>query len=387
MKRIVVLVLVLCVGTAGSFAAGSQEGKPVTVTLMHFRSELTAEYNALFAEFTKANPNIKVEAQMLGAWESAFKTRRAANELADVIMIHSGAEIVETANGGYLEDLSSQPFMKNVPRGVLNTVAVDQKDYMLPIVAHNAVPFYNVDLFAKYKVKPPTNWDELMAACETFKANGVTPPRHLGARGRLQHHVRSVGHVRGGHRQRLFANGRTHLQRIEHVLQRTGFPQSRRPDTDLQEEGLHSGWGGGHEHRPGLESFWHRQGSDVLWRGLVLLIAHKREPGLEHPADAHARERQGDSDHYRLRTRGPDNQHQGKGKGGGGQAACMDGYPEGRGRSPAVLRRGKHSYPWRLRFHPRHAGDKEHPRAGQVRRPDGERSLRPAALHADCLRS
>jgi len=42
--------------------------------------------NCAVREFTKANPNIKSR-RRCSAWESAFKTRRAANELA-MYMIH-----------------------------------------------------------------------------------------------------------------------------------------------------------------------------------------------------------------------------------------------------------------------------------------------------------
>ncbi len=34
---------------------------------------------------------------------------------------------------------------------------------------------YNKDIFAQYGVAVPTTWDEFLQACETFKANGVTP--------------------------------------------------------------------------------------------------------------------------------------------------------------------------------------------------------------------
>ena len=57
------------------------------------------------------------------------------------------------------------------------------RKYLLPIGQHVAVFFYNSKVFAQAGLRPPASWDELAAAAEKLKAQGVTPFA-LGARER-----------------------------------------------------------------------------------------------------------------------------------------------------------------------------------------------------------
>ncbi|GAB2699445.1 extracellular solute-binding protein [Paenibacillus thermoaerophilus] len=57
----------------------------------------------------------------------------------------------------------------------LDEFVVDGNVYGLPMAGYAEGIFYNKKIFARYGVRPPTTWEELLAAAETFKANGVTP--------------------------------------------------------------------------------------------------------------------------------------------------------------------------------------------------------------------
>jgi len=77
---------------------------------------------------------------------------------------------------GYLMDLTGQPFLKYYDAAsVKDAGSFNGKVYEVNTgrYAFTGV-FYNKDLFAKYKVKVPTTWKELVAACDTFKKNGVS---------------------------------------------------------------------------------------------------------------------------------------------------------------------------------------------------------------------
>jgi len=196
----------------------------------------------------------------------------------------------------------------------------------------------------------------------------ASPPPSPGARGRLQT-PRSQLDTFGRSSATTVCQWENASSKIEHVLQRTGFPQSRRPDTDLQEEGLHSGWAEGTNIDQALSHFA-QEGSDVLGGAWYYSSPQNANPDLNIlPMPMPANDK--DSDIIDSVLEGLTINTKAKEKAAAVKLLAWM-VPEGRGRSPAFSsRRGKHSYPWRLRFHPRHAATKSIREAGQVRRPDG----------------
>lgn len=57
----------------------------------------------------------------------------------------------------------------------LSNFIVDGKIYGLPIGASSEGLFYNTEIFSKYGINPPKTLEELEAAAETLKKNGITP--------------------------------------------------------------------------------------------------------------------------------------------------------------------------------------------------------------------
>jgi raffinose/stachyose/melibiose transport system substrate-binding protein len=51
----------------------------------------------------------------------------------------------------------------------------DGRLYGVPDFINGTVIAYNVDIFAKYNLQPPSTWDEWLKVLDTLKANGVTP--------------------------------------------------------------------------------------------------------------------------------------------------------------------------------------------------------------------
>jgi glucose/mannose transport system substrate-binding protein len=59
---------------------------------------------------------------------------------------------------------------------LLDNVTVDGTVVAVPMGVHRANSlFYNKEIFAKYKITPPTNLTELLDVCKTLKEAGVTP--------------------------------------------------------------------------------------------------------------------------------------------------------------------------------------------------------------------
>lgn len=180
MKKLCILVLTLVMisgVTTFTFAGGQKEqkGAVTTVTVMQYRIDIAAEISEFFEKISQTYPELKVEVQSLGNYEEGFKTRRAADELADIIMIRAGAEVAVSAEGGYLADLTGQPILQKAAQSTVEGTAIGGKNYMVPLNIYCAAPFYNEDIFAKHALSVPTNWDELLSVCAKFKAAGVVP--------------------------------------------------------------------------------------------------------------------------------------------------------------------------------------------------------------------
>lgn len=168
------LVLAGCSATGGA----ADDGGKVTITYSNFISNGGNEKNLqkIVDAFHKANPNItvKIATTDYANYFTKLQTDLSAGTEADVFDVDAGS-FHTYADQGVLAEL------KNVDKGayrtsVLNTYAVDGKQYGLPTSFSDVVLFYNKDLFAKAGVSAPTadwTWKDEQAAAEKLTANGV----------------------------------------------------------------------------------------------------------------------------------------------------------------------------------------------------------------------
>ncbi|UKS27950.1 extracellular solute-binding protein [Paenibacillus sp. HWE-109] len=128
-------------------------------------------------KFMKENPDIKVtyEGMPGGQFSDYIKTRLAAGDASDVIMLHPGSEVVKYAKAGYLKDLSSEPWIQTFTKSTIVEASADSKVYGIPNDMVLLGVYYNKAIFEKLTIQPPKNWEEFLAACEKIKASGVNP--------------------------------------------------------------------------------------------------------------------------------------------------------------------------------------------------------------------
>ncbi|HEY9595561.1 MAG TPA: extracellular solute-binding protein [Spirochaetia bacterium] len=186
-KRSIVLVLVLLAILPGlAFSQAS-----TIEILIHQNAPLVDYIDAFNEKFQARYPDITVNVSVVKADELATstQTRLTANDV-DVVDMFGFAQGVQPfmknadkpnwqalIEAGLLMDLTGQAFLKYYDTAALKDAgSFNGKVYEVNTgrYAFTGV-FYNKDLFAKYNVKVPTTWSELVAACNTFKRNKVAP--------------------------------------------------------------------------------------------------------------------------------------------------------------------------------------------------------------------
>lgn len=168
-------------GLLGGLAGGIAAAQAGEITFWTWRPEDKAAYAELFADFTKANPDVtvKFEAFNTEVYATTLSTALAAGRGGDVIHTRAYGGLEQFAKAGYLLalDPAQVPELNNLPPDALasETLRADGKVYSLSFASQTLGVFVNNDVFTKAGLKPATSWDEFIALCKALKAKGITP--------------------------------------------------------------------------------------------------------------------------------------------------------------------------------------------------------------------
>lgn len=165
--------------TPGQESVKPPAGEQVELKVSGFKSG--AELGAipeLNDKFMADNPDIKVvyEGMPGSQFKEFLRARFAANDAADVLMIHPGlAEVVAYGNAGYLMDLSGEPWIGNFTEAALKSTSQDGQVFAIPNDMNVLGVYYNVQLFEELGVEVPEDWEAFVAAAQKIKEAGVLP--------------------------------------------------------------------------------------------------------------------------------------------------------------------------------------------------------------------
>jgi raffinose/stachyose/melibiose transport system substrate-binding protein len=181
-------------GSAQEGAATTPAGKPaepVTLrVLIHQNPPMVAFVEAFNAQFQAKYPNVTVDMSVVNANDlsTVTQTRLTANDV-DVIDIFGFSNPVQSymsdatppnwqtlIEAGLLLDLTGQPFVSNYDEATIRDAgSYNGKVYSINLgrVSYSGM-FVNLDLLKENGVEVPTTWGELVAACETIKAAGLS---------------------------------------------------------------------------------------------------------------------------------------------------------------------------------------------------------------------
>ena len=149
-----------------------------------------ATFEQINEQFMAKYPNVKVDMSVDKTedyWTTTMPTRLAAGDV-DIFMLQGFPNQVQPymkgvekaswqtmVEGGQLADLTNEPFLNNYDKNaVMAAGSFDGKVFTVPTGLYGFTGmFYNKDLFEQVGVAVPTTWDELVAACATFKENDI----------------------------------------------------------------------------------------------------------------------------------------------------------------------------------------------------------------------
>jgi raffinose/stachyose/melibiose transport system substrate-binding protein len=83
--------------------------------------------------------------------------------------------VEQLAPGGFLEDLSGQPFAEKLPKSIDPVTRVDGKLLIVPIALSFIGATYNKKLLAEFGLALPKTWDEFLNLCQVVKDKGLIP--------------------------------------------------------------------------------------------------------------------------------------------------------------------------------------------------------------------
>ena len=196
MLVVLAVLVTACGGTATQAPAGDQPtsappaGEKVTLrVLVHQNPPMVDFMNNFNQQFQTKYPNVTVDMSIVNANDlsTVTQTRLTANDV-DVIDIFGFANAAQPymknvtppnwqtlIEAGLLLDISGQPFVKNYDTPTIqDSGTYNGKVYAINLgrVSYSGI-YYNKDLFAANNVKVPTTWNELVTACDSFKAANI----------------------------------------------------------------------------------------------------------------------------------------------------------------------------------------------------------------------
>ncbi|WP_206098833.1 ABC transporter substrate-binding protein [Paenibacillus paeoniae] len=179
MLLITVLLAACGQNNAATGESGGTEGgeKKVTIRYLSFEVEIAEQLSRMFKEYEALNPGVTIMFETIGSGADSASALRAK--------FNSGNEPDIFQNGGYseldlwidhLEDLSDEPWAKNVVEMAREPITRDGKLYGQPLKVEGYGFIYNKDLFKKAGItKVPETLAELEEVANQLQNAGITP--------------------------------------------------------------------------------------------------------------------------------------------------------------------------------------------------------------------
>ncbi|NVK00222.1 MAG: carbohydrate ABC transporter substrate-binding protein [Oceanospirillaceae bacterium] len=139
-----------------------------------------AGFEAAVEAFKMAHPevNVIVNINDREAHKTAIRNFLSA-DAPDITAWYPGNRMGPFVDAGQFEDISdlwaSDANLSTSFEAVKPTMTRDGKQWGVPYSYYQWGVYYRTDLFKQYGINEPSNWNEMLSACDTLKQNGITP--------------------------------------------------------------------------------------------------------------------------------------------------------------------------------------------------------------------
>ncbi len=172
MKLLISIVIILLLGM------NAYAHETLKLSLLINDGKNREAIRVLMRQFEAENQNIKVQLQEKTN-EAYYKWMENWEQTdTDVVWGFAGFQLSQYAKKGSIEpigDVWNTHKLEQNFASLKDAVSFNGEVYALPISHYQWGFFYKKSLFAKYKIAEPKTWPEFLAACETLKANHITP--------------------------------------------------------------------------------------------------------------------------------------------------------------------------------------------------------------------
>jgi raffinose/stachyose/melibiose transport system substrate-binding protein len=174
MKKVMGILLSLMLISSVLFVCQAAPAK-VRLKLMQFKPEITDQVYAMAKQYSKENPNVTIDAQVLQAdYEAVLKSQFNSGDAPDIFM--TNGYYYNKVFLDYSYDLSHETFMKQIDPSTLGAATWNGKIYGFPFLVEAYGIIYNKKLFADAGITVlPKTLSQLEDACKKLQAKGITP--------------------------------------------------------------------------------------------------------------------------------------------------------------------------------------------------------------------
>ncbi|MEM7197135.1 MAG: extracellular solute-binding protein [Pseudomonadota bacterium] len=138
-----------------------------------------AAFEALIKGFKVENPDVTVTWNLFDheGYKTSIRNFLTA-EAPDLANWYAGNRMLPYVEAGLFEpvdDIWAENGLNETLSSAAASMTIDGKKWGIPYTYYQWGVYYRKDLFEKYDIAVPTNWDDFLLAGRTLKANGITP--------------------------------------------------------------------------------------------------------------------------------------------------------------------------------------------------------------------
>lgn len=132
-------------------------------------------------KFAKLNPELKIRLNGASVDQlmATVRMQLSSGTAPDIVPVWPGSgvplSVHQVAPGGFLADLSDQPFAANTPGFAKDVIEVDGKLYWFSNQPSVIGPIVNLRVWEKTGLAQPKTWSEFLDGCQKLKDMGVVP--------------------------------------------------------------------------------------------------------------------------------------------------------------------------------------------------------------------